>query len=301
MDRIKGTDSLDVTQDKLRNELKAINTELVIVSSKFESFSEHYNITMDKINAKKHYISAQDELIQMIKDQIKLNETLLVECNNAAESATLDQHKKEIEKYLRSIEDSSIGYETQLKQLKAQFKQVEREMNSVKPRLRHLRNQQLNVMSALRASGKSDEEIFQMNREDMESFDCDANCIEESLWLLKSCSRDQAVNLLCNRENGTFLIRQSTSSPYVLSIVVDGTVHHCKILFENNLCGFSKGYLSYPDLKTLVAHYKLNSLEVHNPLLKTRLTNPVNLNSENQLNTHNVIQVRHIQDEHQIN
>lgn len=53
-------------------------------------------------------------------------------------------------------------------------------------------------------------------------------------------------------------------------------VQHCLIHKSDGGYGFAEPYLIYGSLKELVLHYSRNSLLIHNDLLNTALTYPVN-------------------------
>lgn len=100
--------------------------------------------------------------------------------------------------------------------------------------------------------------------------------LDESTWLLQSCSRAHAERLLNGKRNGTFLIRPSRTGKSALSIVCNGIVNHC-IVNETpkGLFGFAEPYNIYSSLKDLVMHYSQNSLEEHNDSMTVMLAFPV--------------------------
>ena len=279
MDRMRPADESDASVDKLRSELISVIKDFEPIANLYETYFEQFNQTKYQINAKKTHMSAQCELIEMVKDQIKLNESLRIECQQS-DCAILDQHKENMEIHLQNLHDILNRWETQLKQLISQCKQLERETNSITPKLVYLQCLRDGIEHNLLRKGVSKEEISRWKGEETDSYDWDAR--DESAWLLKDCSRDQAVSLLSSKPNGTFLIRASSAGPYALSIVVDGVVHHCKILCEDNQYGFSHP-LGFSDLRGLVHYYQHHSLENHNARLKTCLSRPLNMNSESQV------------------
>ena len=104
----------------------------------------------------------------------------------------------------------------------------------------------------------------------------------QDTWLMPEVDRVRADQLLAGRQHGTFLIRRSRDGRYALSIMCGGTVGHCHIEQTERGFGFAEPYNIYPTLAELVAHYSKNSLEEHNDLLKTTLTFPVGLRSQQQ-------------------
>lgn len=99
--------------------------------------------------------------------------------------------------------------------------------------------------------------------------------LDESTWLLESCSRAEAERLLSDKRNGTFLIRPSRTGQSALSIVCNGVVNHCIVYRTPRGFGFAEPYNIYSSLKDLVLHYSQTSLEEHNDSLTTTLAYPV--------------------------
>lgn len=99
--------------------------------------------------------------------------------------------------------------------------------------------------------------------------------LDESTWLLESCSRADAEDLLVGKKDGTFLIRPSRTGQSALSIVCNGVVNHCIVYRTPKGFGFAEPYNIYASLKDLVLHYSQTSLEEHNDSLTTTLAYPV--------------------------
>ncbi|XP_001949153.2 phosphatidylinositol 3-kinase regulatory subunit gamma [Acyrthosiphon pisum] len=99
--------------------------------------------------------------------------------------------------------------------------------------------------------------------------------LDESTWLLQSCSRADAERMLNGKRNGTFLIRPSRTGQSALSIVCNGVVNHCIVYRTPKGFGFAEPYNIYSSLKDLVMHYSQTSLEEHNDSLTITLAYPV--------------------------
>lgn len=97
----------------------------------------------------------------------------------------------------------------------------------------------------------------------------------ESLWRADKCSRQEAEILLSGQPTGTFLIRPNSTGQYALSITCNNNIYHCIIYKTEKGYGFTEPYNIYGSLKALVLHYALNSLEVHNDSLTTKLSTPI--------------------------
>lgn len=108
--------------------------------------------------------------------------------------------------------------------------------------------------------------------------------LDESTWLLQSCSRAEAERLLTGKRDGTFLIRPSRTGQSALSIVCNGVVNHCIVYRTPKGFGFAEPYNIYSSLKDLVLHYSQTSLEEHNDSLTTTLAYPVLAENDKKLN-----------------
>lgn len=102
------------------------------------------------------------------------------------------------------------------------------------------------------------------------------NFFDELSWYSPKSSRSEAEKQLAGAPVGTFLIRLSAAnSNYVLSIVASSSVYHCLIRQTQHGCfGFAEPYNIFKSLQMLIAHYSVNSLELHNRLLQTTLKFP---------------------------
>ena len=298
------------TIDQLKDNLQLISEKFHAANVSHDKYNDKYNSIMTKIRVKKDALDAHNEMIAMLEEHRKLNQSLRSECP-AHETAVLDQHCETISGKLEQLADTRAIVEKELKQAKSAMKQVERELNNLKPRLTDLMKQREDVRFALLSRGLTKDQLNALLQEisDLDklvspskpavtdfiapvvgpSGAADNNYVslnqqpaasrsfphqDMSSWFASTFTRDQAVDALTGKPNGTFLIRPSAASPYALSIAMDGTVHHCMIVQEAGLFGFSRPYIVHADLTSLVLHYQKNTLQQHNDLLRTCLSRP---------------------------
>ncbi|XP_065657081.1 phosphatidylinositol 3-kinase regulatory subunit alpha isoform X2 [Hydra vulgaris] len=102
--------------------------------------------------------------------------------------------------------------------------------------------------------------------------------LDESLWLFGDLEREQIVEMLENKPNGTFLVRKSKQYTYCISLVHDKgnppKIKHIPILRGPNGYGFAEPHNIYPTLQSLINHYHSQSLRMHNSSLDTTLKTP---------------------------
>jgi phosphoinositide-3-kinase regulatory subunit alpha/beta/delta len=74
-------------------------------------------------------------------------------------------------------------------------------------------------------------------------------------WYYENCNREEAVNLLNGKRDGTFLIRKRHEQPdqHVLSINCKGSANHCIINRTERGYGFAEPYNIYESLEALVS------------------------------------------------
>lgn len=293
------------TIDQLKETLRQITEKFHAANVSHDKYNDKYNSIMTKIRVKKDALDAHNEMMAMLEEHRKLNESLRNECP-AHETAVLQQHYETISKKLEQLSDTRSTVEKELKQAKSAMKQVERELNNLKPRLTDLMKQREDVRFALLSKGLTKDQLNAILQEISEldklvspsksatdfiapvvgPSGAESNYVslnqpatssslqDMGSWFASNFSRDQAIEALTGKPNGTFLIRPSAASPYALSIAMDGVVHHCMIIQEAGLFGFSRPHIVHSDLTTLVQHYQKNSLQQHNDLLRTCLCRP---------------------------
>ena len=281
--------------EQLKQRLRQVTSQLHAANVSHDKYNEKYNSIAAKIRAKKDALDAHIELESMLDEHRKLNRTLHSECQQH-EQDFMDQHLDAIASRLAQVSDARTALEKEVKQAKSAMKQVERELNNLKPRLTELMKQREDVRFALLNRGITKPELGSLMLEisqldkilspSKSAASTDASNYvsltqspvlphhDSSTWLAPSFTREQAVEALTGKPNGTFLIRPSSASPYALSIAMDGAVHHCMIVCEAGLLGFSRPHVVHPDLMSLVLHYQKHSLHTHNQVLRTCLAHP---------------------------
>lgn len=288
---LKSAVDCDASVDQLKDSLKQVIEWLHAENISHDKYQSSYNSCKLKIKAKSSALEAHNQLISMLEEHKRLNESFVKE-SPPHEVEGLVRHRDIIASKLEILSEKRSLVETELKQAKSDQKQLERELNNLKPRLTDLMKQQKEIRCALLCKALTKDLQDQLVKEitDMEKILSPADATsgregdyvpilpekQDTYWLAGKMSREQAIEPLRGKPDGTFLIRakDDASSPFALSIVVNGRVEHCKILKENGLLGFSKPFITFPDIRSLVQHYEKNSLEIHNPVLRTCLLHP---------------------------
>lgn len=119
-------------------------------------------------------------------------------------------------------------------------------------------------------------------------------------WFHGSITRDEAEHLLHPREEGLFLVRESTNYPgdYTLCVCFQGKVEHYRVKYlDKKLTIDDDEY--FDDLKDLVAHYELDAdglcTQLRKPLEKGSSHHGFGMNSKDFLEQGWVIPERDLQ------
>uniref|UniRef100_G3PTE5 Phosphatidylinositol 3-kinase regulatory subunit alpha n=1 Tax=Gasterosteus aculeatus aculeatus TaxID=481459 RepID=G3PTE5_GASAC len=186
---------------------------------------------------------------------------------------------------ISEIVDSKRRLEEDLKKQAADYREIDKRMNSIKPDLIQLRKTRDQYLTWLTQKGVRQKKLNEWlgikneNTEDQYSMvddDEDLPHHDERSWKLGNINRPQAEALLQGKRDGTFLVRDSSKAGcYACSVVVEGEVKHCVINKTSSGLGFAEPYNLYGSLKELVLHYQHTSLVQHNDSLNVTLAYPV--------------------------
>uniref|UniRef100_A0A8C6UZ11 Phosphatidylinositol 3-kinase regulatory subunit alpha n=1 Tax=Neogobius melanostomus TaxID=47308 RepID=A0A8C6UZ11_9GOBI len=186
---------------------------------------------------------------------------------------------------ISEIVDSKRRLEEDLKKQAADYREIDKRMNSIKPDLIQLRKTRDQYLMWLTQKGVRQKKLNEWlgikneNTEDQYSMvedDEDLPHHDERTWKLGNINRLQAEALLQGKRDGTFLVRDSSKAGcYACSVVVESEVKHCVINKTPSGYGFAEPYNLYSSLKELVLHYQHTSLVQHNDSLNVTLAYPV--------------------------
>ncbi|XP_022236096.1 phosphatidylinositol 3-kinase regulatory subunit alpha-like isoform X2 [Limulus polyphemus] len=272
--------------EMVAQKLMEVNKEYLQKTKQYDQFYEDYSKTLQEIQLQRQALDAFNETVAVFEEQIELHmdhqkEAMQHEMLGLVENFDL------LKKRLRTIQESKIQLENDLKHQAAYNRTLDREMNSLKPEIIQLYKQREQYQLWLLSKGLKKERIdklLQDSSADAKDLARDSAFVQdydslphhdESTWFISECSRPQAENLLSGKSNGTFLVRNSRTGQYALSIVADGKIGHCLIYKTPKGYGFAEPYNIHPTLKSLVLHYAQTSLEEHNDTLQTTLAYPV--------------------------
>ncbi|XP_073994372.1 phosphatidylinositol 3-kinase regulatory subunit alpha isoform X3 [Rhodnius prolixus] len=262
--------------EKVAARLVELNAEYVGKSKTYSDYSDEFSTTSKEIQLKRQALDAFKETVAMFEDQIKIQEKFQKEAQ-PHEIRSFIKNAEILRQRLRSLEESKLQLEDNLKQQVAYNRTLEREMHKLKPEIVELDKQKEKHKAWLLSRGVTTASVKQLLTGGVGKCEQEAECAhhDESTWLLKECSRNKAESLLAGTKDGTFLVRPSRTGQYALSITCSGTVNHCIIHETDRGYGFAEPYNIYESLKALVLHYSQNSLEEHNDSLNTTLAYPV--------------------------
>lgn len=142
------------------------------------------------------------------------------------EKRALKDNYEILQKRLKMLHDKQEELAKNLRAVNEYNRELDLEMNSLKPEIIELYKQREQHQTWLLSHGARVEEInrllVQSSREMPHS--------DEASWLMADIDRDRAVELLQSKEHGTFLIRWSAKNKqHALSIKCGNEVGHCLI------------------------------------------------------------------------
>ncbi|NXC32530.1 P85A kinase, partial [Campylorhamphus procurvoides] len=285
-DQVVKEDSIEAVGKKLHE----YNTQFQEKSREYDRLYEDYTRTSQEIQMKRTAIEAFNETIKIFEEQCQTQERYSKEY---IEKFKREGNEKEIQRIMHNFEklksriseivDSRRRLEEDLKKQAAEYREIDKRMNSIKPDLIQLRKTRDQYLMWLTQKGvrqkKLNEWLGNENAEDQYSMvedDEDLPHHDERTWNVGNINRSQAENLLRGKRDGTFLVRESSKQGcYACSVVVDGEVKHCVINKTPTGYGFAEPYNLYNSLKELVLHYQHTSLVQHNDSLNVTLAYPV--------------------------
>ncbi|XP_039399985.1 phosphatidylinositol 3-kinase regulatory subunit alpha isoform X2 [Mauremys reevesii] len=285
-DQVVKEDSIEAVGKKLHE----YNTQFQEKSREYDRLYEDYTRTSQEIQMKRTAIEAFNETIKIFEEQCQTQERYSKEYiekfkreGNEKEIQRIMHNYEKLKSRISEIVDSRRRLEEDLKKQAAEYREIDKRMNSIKPDLIQLRKTRDQYLMWLTQKGvrqkKLNEWLGNENTEDQYSMvedDEDLPHHDERTWNVGNINRSQAENLLRGKRDGTFLVRESSKPGcYACSVVVDGEVKHCVINKTPTGYGFAEPYNLYSSLKELVLHYQHTSLVQHNDSLNVTLAYPV--------------------------
>ncbi|XP_068166590.1 phosphatidylinositol 3-kinase regulatory subunit alpha-like [Antennarius striatus] len=287
-DQVVKEDSIEAVGKKLHE----YHLQYQEKNREYDRLYEEYTRTSQEIQMKRTAIEAFNETIKIFEEQCQTQERFSKEYiekfrqeGNDKEIQRIMENYDKLKSRITEIVDSKRHLEVDLKKQAADYREIDKKMNSIKPDLIQLRKtrdqylmwltqkgvrqRKLNEWLGLKNETTEDEYSMVEDEEDLPHHN-------ERLWRLGNINRTQAESLLRGKRDGTFLVRDSSKPGcYACSVVVDREVKHCVINKTSTGFGFAEPYNLYGSLKELVLHYQHTSLVQHNDSLNVTLAFPV--------------------------
>ncbi|XP_078531314.1 phosphatidylinositol 3-kinase regulatory subunit alpha isoform X2 [Lissotriton helveticus] len=285
-DQVVKEDSIEAVGKKLHE----YNLQFQEKSREYDRLYEDYTRTSQEIQMKRTAIEAFNETIKIFEEQCQTQEKYSKEYiekfkreGNDKEIQRIMHNYEKLKSRISEIVDSKRRLEDDLKKQAADYREIDKRMNSIKPdliQLRKLRDQYLMWLTQKGVRQKLlNEWLGNEVTEDQYSVvedDEDLPHHDERTWNVGNINRVQADSLLRGKRDGTFLVRESSKPGcYACSVVAEGEVKHCVINKTPSGFGFAEPYNLYGSLKELVLHYQHTSLLQHNDSLNVTLAHPV--------------------------
>ncbi|KAJ8380948.1 hypothetical protein SKAU_G00017260 [Synaphobranchus kaupii] len=287
-DQVVKEDSIEAVGKKLHE----YHLQYQEKNKEYDRLYEEYTRTSQEIQMKRTAIEAFNETIKIFEEQCQTQERYSKEYiekfrreGNEKEIQRIMGNYEKLKSRISEIVDSKRRLEEDLKKQAAEYREIDKKMNSIKPDLIQLRKTRDQYLMWLTQKGVRQKKLNEWlgikneNIEDQYSMvddDEDLPHHDERAWKLGNLNRLQAETLLRGKRDGTFLVRDSSKAGcYACSVVVESEVKHCVINKTPTGYGFAEPYNLYSSLKELVLHYQHTSLVQHNDSLNVTLAYPV--------------------------
>uniref|UniRef100_A0A8B9KQT5 Phosphatidylinositol 3-kinase regulatory subunit alpha n=1 Tax=Astyanax mexicanus TaxID=7994 RepID=A0A8B9KQT5_ASTMX len=287
-DQVVKEDNIEAVGTKLHE----YHQQFQAKNKEYDRLYEEYTRTSQEIQMKRTAIEAFNETIKIFEEQCQTQERYSKEYiekfrreGNEKEIQRIMVNYEKLKSRISEIVDSKRRLEEDLKKQAAEYREIDKKMNSIKPDLIQLRKTRDQYLMWLTQKGVRQKKLNEWlgikneNQEDqyaMVEDDEDLPHHDERSWKLGNINRIQAEALLRGKRDGTFLVRDSSKPGcYACSVVVDSEVKHCVINKTPTGFGFAEPYNLYGSLKELVLHYQHTSLVQHNDSLNVTLAYPV--------------------------
>ncbi|KAK8768064.1 hypothetical protein V5799_005154 [Amblyomma americanum] len=273
--------------DRVSQRLMEANREYLAGSRQFDQFHDQFNRLSQDLQLKVQALQSFDEVANMFDEQRELQRHFYDCCSGEQEQRAVEENGALLQRRLQFVRETRSQVADDVRAIQAYYKQLEREINGLKIEVAQAAKQREKCQAWLQARGVPKDDINKLLQDSSGQQEpstaprrSGGSSLEEAppenTWFVADCDRAQAKRLLEGRCDGTFLVRPSQNpGPFALSIVAEGKVNHCLILRTERGYGFAEPLTIHPTLRSLVQHYTHNSLEEHNPLLKTTMAYPV--------------------------
>ncbi|XP_047445038.1 phosphatidylinositol 3-kinase regulatory subunit beta isoform X1 [Mugil cephalus] len=284
--------------EEVGEQLKVYHEQYQEKSREYDCLYEEYTRTSQELQMKRTAIEAFNETIKIFEEQFETQERYSRESlerfqreGNEKEIQKIQSNSERLKSRVKEIHDSKRKLEQDLREQVSDNREIDKKMNSLKPDLMQLRKIRDQYLIWLTQKGTRQKKInewlgIKNDADDSYSLEEDEGSPhhDECTWYVGDIKRIQAEEMLRDKCDGTFLIRESQSQKgsYACSVVVEGDTKHCVIFKTATGYGFAEPYNLYSSLKDLVLHYKNVSLVQHNDQLNVNLAYPVLARSQNQ-------------------
>ncbi|RMX38675.1 hypothetical protein pdam_00005911 [Pocillopora damicornis] len=269
--------------------LRRAHEEYMEKSDNYEKIHNECVELEQKITDYHEELDAQREIMKMIEDQMVLHESYHKEAppqNRAILRQNFDllKHKK------LEARGIVITLEKELTNITEKTRVLNKRMNGIKPDIIKLQRSKQQYYFVLTTEWKMDVERLKLaigeegsersglanGNPEEDIYDMPQVDISEEQWLHGTLTREEAESLLIDKEEGTFLVRESARrrGEYAVGLKHGGEVKHIAVNRGPGGYGFAN-YTNYPTLKDLVEYYHVNTLQIHNPGLDTTLKFPL--------------------------
>ncbi|XP_014663603.1 PREDICTED: phosphatidylinositol 3-kinase regulatory subunit gamma-like isoform X2 [Priapulus caudatus] len=294
-------------KDVLKQRLLCVNKEHMKLSLQYSRYQDEQAALATQMQLKKQAAHAFVPTITFFEEQSSTLRKQTSGFDNATEQTRVTMAHTTLMRRLSEIRSRADELSAELATDGGQYHDLDRAMNSMKPRVIELHKRMMEFSESLKLLGVSNRTLERWLQRASILADEDYSCAtsststdwearadaeeeeeneeaaggrtlphhDEATWFEdRVIQRAEAERILRDRPPGTFLVRQNQQQQYCLSIVGPATVKHCIIEQGEQGYGFAEPYNIYKSLNDLVLFYQHNTLAKHSDELPIMLQHP---------------------------
>ncbi|CAG7822596.1 unnamed protein product [Allacma fusca] len=204
----------DGDKDKLLMLLIEVSQNYLVKSRYYELHSCLLNQTCDEIHLKKQAVEAYDCALGFFREQLDVQNDLLKDPNKERDIAreySLHENNTYLKRKLKTMEENRAQLVESLNLQSTYARLVEIEIITLRPQLTQLKKQRSRLIKRLETANIDVLAALSPGVIDV---------WEDSLWFKADASRQDSVELLHDRAEGTFLVRKSRTGELALSLTL---------------------------------------------------------------------------------
>ncbi|RDD43651.1 Phosphatidylinositol 3-kinase regulatory subunit alpha [Trichoplax sp. H2] len=274
-----------ITSEDATARLRALHVAYLQKTEKYDNLINKQKERQQAIQNHLNCLTAQREVVNMFKKQRELlyersdQQTRTGQGLGPEKNSVIHNNYAIVkERYNKALEKEKT-FKKELDNFYRDQRSIESEMEDMKPEIHQIGQEKQYYERILRENfNYTEDNIRKLYNNTAAPTPPRRRSVEDhNTWLFGRLKPDEVNKYILGKPTGTFLVRESINSPgnYSISISINGGVYNVRIVKEGGLYGVATP-CEHQSLRDLIVYYNKESLEKHNPNLKTTLKYPLN-------------------------